>query len=75
MNLERVRLGSGPTPVRELTELGHEAGVAPVWMKDDGAYCDIGGNKARSLSADDDGGFFKSRARAYYRHGALKLPR
>jgi len=49
MDLERVPLGSGPTPVRELTELGHEAGVAPVWMKDDGAYCEIGGNKARKL--------------------------
>jgi hypothetical protein len=28
----------------------------------------IDGNKRRSLSADDDGGYFKSRARAYYRH-------
>ena len=28
----------------------------------------IDGNRRRSLSADDDGGYFKSRARAYYRH-------
>ena len=27
----------------------------------------INGNTRRSLSADDDGGYFKSRARAYYR--------
>ena len=27
----------------------------------------INGNRRRSLSADDDGGYFKSRARAYYR--------
>jgi D-cysteine desulfhydrase len=49
IDLERVPLGSGPTPVRQLTELGNEAGVAPVWIKDDGAYCEIGGNKARKL--------------------------
>jgi D-cysteine desulfhydrase len=49
MDLERVTLGNGPTPVRELTELGDEAGVAPVWIKDDGAYCEVGGNKARKL--------------------------
>jgi hypothetical protein len=35
----------------------------------------IGRNARASLSADDDGGFFRSRARAYYRHGALRLPR
>jgi hypothetical protein len=32
------------------------------------------GNPRRSLSADDDGGYFRSRARAYYRAGALRLP-
>jgi hypothetical protein len=31
------------------------------------------GNRRRSLSADDDGGYFRSRARAYYRGGALRL--
>jgi D-cysteine desulfhydrase len=49
ISLERVFLGKGPTPVRELTELGDEAGAAPVWVKDDGAYSQIGGNKARKL--------------------------
>jgi hypothetical protein len=34
----------------------------------------IDGNTRASLSADDDGGFFKDRARAYYRRGALRLP-
>ncbi|HEY7150577.1 MAG TPA: pyridoxal-phosphate dependent enzyme [Solirubrobacterales bacterium] len=49
VDLERVRLGRGPTPVRELTELGAGRGRAPVWVKDDGAYSDFGGNKARKL--------------------------
>jgi D-cysteine desulfhydrase len=49
IDLERVRLGRGPTPVRQLSELGDEAGVAPVWLKDDGAYSEVGGNKARKL--------------------------
>src|SRR5919197_800469 len=49
MDLERIPLGNGPTPVRELRELGDEAGEAPVWVKDDGAYSDVGGNKARKL--------------------------
>ena len=35
----------------------------------------IDGNTKRSLSADDDGGYFRSRVRAYYRAGALTLPR
>jgi hypothetical protein len=35
----------------------------------------IDGNTRVSLSADDDGGFFRDRARAYYRRGALGLPR
>jgi D-cysteine desulfhydrase len=48
-DLERVRLGEGPTPVRELRELGEERGRAPVWVKDDGAYSAFGGNKARKL--------------------------
>jgi hypothetical protein len=34
----------------------------------------VDGNTRRSLSADDDGGFFRDRARAYYRKGALRLP-
>lgn len=49
IDLERVRLGNGPTPVRQLTELGDVGGEAPVWIKDDGAYSDVGGNKARKL--------------------------
>jgi len=48
-DLDRVPLGNGPTPVRELTELGARRGAAPVWMKDDGAYSPLGGNKARKL--------------------------
>jgi D-cysteine desulfhydrase len=48
-DLERVALGQGPTPVRELTHLGEERGRAPVWIKDDGAFSAFGGNKARKL--------------------------
>jgi hypothetical protein len=32
------------------------------------------GNDRASLSADDDGGYFRERAAAYYRGGALVLP-
>jgi D-cysteine desulfhydrase len=49
VDLERVPLGEGPTPVRELTHLGEERGQAPIWIKDDGAYSAFGGNKARKL--------------------------
>jgi hypothetical protein len=35
----------------------------------------IDGNTRASLSADDDGGYFRAQARAYYRLRALKLPR
>ena len=49
VDLERLSLGEGPTPVRELTHLGDERGLAPVWIKDDGAYSRFGGNKARKL--------------------------
>jgi hypothetical protein len=31
------------------------------------------GNRRRSLSADDDGGYFRARVRAYYRRGAIRL--
>ncbi len=48
-DLDRVPLGDGPTPVRELTGLGASSGEAPVWIKDDGAYSRVGGNKARKL--------------------------
>jgi len=34
----------------------------------------IDGNDRPSLNADDDGGYFKERVRAYYRGGALRLP-
>jgi D-cysteine desulfhydrase len=49
VELERVALGHGPTPVGELAHLGGERGRAPVWIKDDGAYSSVGGNKARKL--------------------------
>jgi D-cysteine desulfhydrase len=48
-DLDRVPLVLGPTPVRELTGLGEGRGKAPVWIKDDGAYSSVGGNKARKL--------------------------
>jgi len=48
-DLERVRLGNAPAPVRELAALADEGGAAPVWIKDDGAYSEVGGNKARKL--------------------------
>jgi D-cysteine desulfhydrase len=48
-DLDRVPLGNGPTPVRELTSLGESRGVAPLWIKDDARYCSVGGNKARKL--------------------------
>ncbi|BBX73346.1 pyridoxal-phosphate dependent enzyme [Mycobacterium shinjukuense] len=46
--LERVALGSGPTPVRRLDHLPN---CASVWVKDDGAYGNggWGGNKVRKL--------------------------
>jgi hypothetical protein len=34
----------------------------------------ISGNSLDSLSADDDGGFFRARASSYYAAGALRLP-
>ena len=34
----------------------------------------IGGNTRLSVSADDDGGYFKMQSRAYYRAGPLRLP-
>ena len=48
-DLDRVPLGNGPTPVRELTRLGESGGAARLWIKDDGAYSSVGGNKARKL--------------------------
>jgi len=35
----------------------------------------INGNTRASLSADDDGGLFRSLTAAYYRAGAIALPR
>jgi hypothetical protein len=35
----------------------------------------VNGNSRQSLSADDDGGYFKAQARAYYRAGPLALPK
>ncbi len=34
----------------------------------------VDGNTRPSLSADDDGGYFRAQARAYYKAGALSLP-
>jgi hypothetical protein len=34
----------------------------------------INGNTRPSLTADDDGGYFRAQARAYYKAGALSLP-
>jgi hypothetical protein len=34
----------------------------------------IGANTRVSFSADDDGGYFRAQARAYYRAGASRLP-
>jgi len=34
----------------------------------------VNGNARKSISADDDGGFFRDRVRAYYRQGAMQLP-
>jgi hypothetical protein len=34
----------------------------------------VDGNTRPSLSADDDGGYFKAQARSYYKAGALPLP-
>lgn len=34
----------------------------------------VGRNTRRSLSADDDGGYFRDRVRAYYERGVLRLP-
>jgi D-cysteine desulfhydrase len=48
-DLDRVPLGAGATPVRELTKLGERRGVARLWIKDDASYSDVGGNKARKL--------------------------
>lgn len=48
-DLDRVPLGNGPTPVRELTGLGESRGVARLWIKDDARYSEVGGNKARKL--------------------------
>ena len=33
----------------------------------------IHGNTRSSLSADDDGGYFRAQTRAYYKAGALRL--
>ncbi|HMC06019.1 MAG TPA: pyridoxal-phosphate dependent enzyme [Solirubrobacterales bacterium] len=49
VDLDRITFGGGPTPVRELSRLGAERGRAPLWIKDDGAYSELGGNKARKL--------------------------
>jgi len=35
----------------------------------------VNGNTRLSLSSDDDGGYFKAQVRAYYRAGAITLPR
>ena len=49
---------------------------APATRSKDGVTnpAPINGNTRPSLSADDDGGYFRAQARAYYKAGALKLP-
>ncbi len=48
LDIPRITLGEGPTPVRELWPAG-EQGRAAIWIKQDGLYGDHGGNKARKL--------------------------
>jgi D-cysteine desulfhydrase len=48
-DLERVPLGTGPTPVRLLDGIGQSGGGVEIWVKDDGEYGVHGGNKARKL--------------------------
>jgi D-cysteine desulfhydrase len=52
LSLDRLRLGTSPTPVRRLPQLGlPEIDRAEVWLKDESAYGDggWGGNKVRKL--------------------------
>jgi D-cysteine desulfhydrase len=45
VDVPRIALGQGPTPVRRLRSIGED-----VWMKNDGVYGGVyGGNKARKL--------------------------
>src|SRR5688572_21374380 len=46
VDLPRLSLGAGPTPLRPLSGL---PGTAPAWVKEDGTYGPHGGNKARKL--------------------------
>src|SRR3712207_3580543 len=46
LELPRVRLGEGPTPVRKL-DVDGDGGE--LWLKDDGSFAPHGGNKARKL--------------------------
>jgi hypothetical protein len=85
----RVQWFLGPKGVRQL-RFYRSAGVA-AFIFGGGApgttcACDfrhdgvtnpppINGNTRRTRSRDDDGGYFRSRARAYYRRGALRIRR
>lgn len=84
----RVQWYLGPDAREHLRPLLHAGVVALLFgsgQVDGTCACDaagdgvtdprpIDGNDRRSLSADDDGGYFRSRAAAYYREGALPLP-
>ncbi|MFN8162184.1 MAG: pyridoxal-phosphate dependent enzyme [Solirubrobacterales bacterium] len=48
LDLDRVPIGTGPTPVRRLTAASRR-GPADVWLKDDALYGPHSGNKARKL--------------------------
>ncbi|HVG95877.1 MAG TPA: hypothetical protein VNK05_03165, partial [Chloroflexota bacterium] len=55
---------------------GADGTTCPCDANNDGVTnpAPINGNTATSLSADDDGGYFRQQARAYYTAGALALP-
>ena len=55
---------------------GHSEGTCSCDAADDGITnpVPIGGNTLPSLSADDDGGYFRARAAAYYKQRVLRLP-
>ena len=55
---------------------GADGATCPCDANGDGVTnpAPINGNTRASLSADDDGGFFKDRANAYLRSGAMPLP-
>jgi len=81
-NRVQTLLSGTPASRRLLTSYVHAGVVALLFgsgQPTDTCACDVAhdgvtnprpvdGNRERSLSADDDGGYFRDRARAYYRH-------